>query len=60
MKCFVHHIEGFELDSVSHEEPLMVLGREYAAIRSMIQKAGLGKAVLFTLVSSVTRTVAGI
>lgn len=60
MKCFVHHIEGFELDSVGNEEPLMVLDREYATIRSMTQKAGLGKAVLFTLVSSVTRTVAGI
>ena len=60
MKCFVHHIEGFELDSVGNGEPLMVLGREYAMIRSMSQKAGLRKAVLFIPVSSVTRTVAGI
>ena len=41
MKCFVHHIDGFELDSVGNGEPSMVLGREYATIRSMIQKAGL-------------------
>lgn len=60
MKCFVHHIEGFELDSVGNGEPSMVLGREYATIRSMIQKAGLRTAVLFIPVSSVTRTVAGI
>lgn len=60
MKYFVDHTEGFELDSVGNGEPLMVLGREYATIGSMAQKEGLGKAVLFTPVSSVTRTVAGI
>ena len=60
MKYSADHTEGFELDSVGNGEPLMVLGREYAKIGSMALKEGLGKAVLFTPVSSVTRIVAGI
>lgn len=59
MECFVHRIKGFGLDPVGNEEPLKVLGGEYDMIRSVVQKDGFGKAVLFMAVPSVPRTEVG-
>lgn len=51
MKCFACHREAFGLEPAGSGEPLKGLGREHDVIRSLVQKDGFGKAVLFTDVS---------